>query len=390
LNAFWSGRIGISCLEGELNVKCFTPGCFIRKSLIAALLCLVVSWAFAARQALVIGISSYSGDSLPEVRNDAEAIAGALSDLGFMVYGDKAQLNLSRKDMLGAVSGFLGLLKSGDTALFYYSGHGFETIDENYLVSADGQGGVWVETDIIDKIGSITGGPKIVILDTCRKLGLPELGLSRPGVLPLNSIVAYGSPPKRSIAYPSEYTKNLLVRLREPGLEIVDLMRATKESMVLASQSSGRAPQQPVEYGGLTEKFFFRPAAGITIRIGNADDDLKVVVNGEQQVSWRTNGAEPKRVTLNAGVNTLELRVHNWRTFTGGIEEFGGHKPEGWNYKVTFFDDAGNMLGSLDDGEGKPAKDGPRHGKEFLAASGTITVDAKSGGLVFKAAREKR
>lgn len=371
-------------------MKHLEPVYLIRGSLIAALLCLGISWASAAREALVIGISSYSGDNLPEVKRDAEAIAGALSELGFRVYGGQAQINPTREKMRKTVSHFLGSLKSGDTALFYYSGHGIEALAENYLVSADGQRGIAVEADILDVMGSITGGPKIVILDTCRKPALEEIGPSRPRALPLNSIVAYGSPPKRSIVYPSEYTKTLLTRLREPGLEVVDLLRSTKETLVAASRSSGQTLQQPVEYGGLTEKFYFRPAVGITIRIRNADDDLKVVINGEQQASWRTNGTESKRVTLRAGVNTLELRVHNWRTFTGGVAGLGGHKPEGWNYTVAFFDDAGSELDSVSDGEERPAEDGPRHGQEFLAARGTIVVDAKSGKLAFKAAPEKR
>lgn len=358
--------------------------------LFVALWLLVSPYAEATRHALVIGVSTYEGENLTEVKSDAESVALALSSAGFSVAGGQAQLNLSRDQMRASLSKFLASLRSGDTAVFYYSGHGVEALEENYLISSDGQRGIAVESDILDPMGAITSGPKIVILDTCRRPASPEIGLSRPGALPLNSIVAYGSPPRRSIVYPSLYTKTLLNRLQEPGLEIVDLLRVTKESFSIPVTEQEQIRQRPVEYGGLTEKFYFRPAVAVAVQIHSADDDLKVLINGEQQVSWRTNATERRRVILKAGTNTLELRVHNWRTFTGGLAGLGGHLPEGWNYNVSFFDDNGMLLGRLADGEDRPAEDGPRHGQEFLAARGQMVVDPKSAKLTFKATAEKR
>ena len=344
-------------------------------------LCLSITYnlpAHAARRALVIGISKYDNDKdeLVEVRNDAKSVADALKNVGFIVAGDKAQLDLKEGDLKAKITDFIGSIQPDDTALFYFSGHGIESqlLGENFLISAEGNSAVQLELDVLDKIGEKTSAPKIVILDTCRKPSSKEEGLLKPKALPLNSIIAYGSAPQRSIVYPSQYTKTLLDHLQEPGLEITGLLRITKEHFITQSELLS---QQPNEFGGLTEKFYFRQAVGISTQINTADDNLTVYINGEIQRNYSTDHSTRIRTLLKSGQNDIKIVVYNRDSFTPNKVQGGGHQKEGWNYNVDFFNDNGELIEKITDGEdGEPPDD--RFGKDFVAAHGTIFVDPKS------------
>jgi hypothetical protein len=85
--------------------------------------------------ALVIGNSDYKyTGALSNPANDARLMAETLKSVGFELYGGKPQINLSRDDMLTAIEGFGDRIGSGDTALFYYAGHGMQMKGENYLI----------------------------------------------------------------------------------------------------------------------------------------------------------------------------------------------------------------------------------------------------------------
>jgi len=269
--------------------------------------------AHAARKALVIGISKYYDDKveLIEVRNDAKSVADALKNVGFIVAGDQAQLNLKKDDLNAKIADFIGSIQPGDTALFYFSGHGIESelLGENFLISTDGNNAVQVESDILSKIDKKTKSPKIVILDTCRKTSSKDVGLLKPNTLPENSIIAYGSAPQRSIVYPSQYTKKLLSYLQEPGLEITELFRKTKIDVI--GGNSELSPQQPTEFGGLTEKFYFRPSVGIWTKINSAADDLSVYINGNLCRNYWNDHNVPIKTKLNPGRNEIEIKVRS-------------------------------------------------------------------------------
>jgi len=63
--------------------------------------------------------------------NDANDMAAVLKSLAFEVL---LKVNASKKTMKNAVREFGQRLQSGDVALFYYSGHGLQSNNRNYLV----------------------------------------------------------------------------------------------------------------------------------------------------------------------------------------------------------------------------------------------------------------
>ena len=81
--------------------------------------------AAGKRVALVIGNNDYG--TLPDLRNpgnDARAIGRRLQELGFSLVGGRVHQNLWRKQMLRRMRDFGDAIGHGDTALFYFAGHG--------------------------------------------------------------------------------------------------------------------------------------------------------------------------------------------------------------------------------------------------------------------------
>jgi uncharacterized caspase-like protein len=109
-------------------------------SLLALLALLFVTAAAAEEKplrgvALVIGNGTYEHlTKLPNPANDADAIEGLLSDLGFdsVRRADRGGAELKRD-----LERFAEDARDADVAVLYYSGHGIEAAGENYLVPVD-------------------------------------------------------------------------------------------------------------------------------------------------------------------------------------------------------------------------------------------------------------
>lgn len=87
------------------------------------------------RLALVVGNDAY--ENLPPLRkavNDARAVGEALTKLGFDV---TVLENASRRAINAKLVEFTGKVTPGDTALFFYAGHGVTMGGTNYLMPAD-------------------------------------------------------------------------------------------------------------------------------------------------------------------------------------------------------------------------------------------------------------
>ena len=129
------------------------------------------------RIALVVGNSNYqSVASLNNPRNDAALIAETLRKAGFILIGNRAQLDLDKPAFDKAIQTFGNELTGADIALFYYAGHGVQVRNVNYLVqvSANPVKEADVDYQMVDVsliLRQMEGsGTKLnlVILDACR------------------------------------------------------------------------------------------------------------------------------------------------------------------------------------------------------------------------------
>lgn len=87
--------------------------------------------AQAARKALLIGNASYDQHPLRNPTNDVQDLKAAFTALGFHV---TSLTNKNRKVMRASIRAFADQVKAGDEVLFYYSGHGAQFENINYLI----------------------------------------------------------------------------------------------------------------------------------------------------------------------------------------------------------------------------------------------------------------
>src|SRR6201997_2575096 len=89
----------------------------------------------AKRVALVIGNNDYRNvPKLQKAVNDARTMGDTLRQLGFNVMVAE---NQTRQQFSQTLLAFDNTLEAGDTAFFFYAGHGFEIAGQNYLLPTD-------------------------------------------------------------------------------------------------------------------------------------------------------------------------------------------------------------------------------------------------------------
>ncbi|CAF1264617.1 unnamed protein product [Adineta ricciae] len=88
--------------------------------------------------ALVIGNSNYALErSLPNTINDAKQMTIALRRLGFHIHDDEPKLDLTYREFSMTLMSFVCSIDQNDLVLFYFSGHGTQQENENYLIPVD-------------------------------------------------------------------------------------------------------------------------------------------------------------------------------------------------------------------------------------------------------------
>jgi formylglycine-generating enzyme required for sulfatase activity len=68
---------------------------------------------------------------------DSDDVAGALKKMGYRLIGGGAMKELSREKMTEAVEALTKAAKGAEAAVFYFSGHGVQIGEENYLLPVD-------------------------------------------------------------------------------------------------------------------------------------------------------------------------------------------------------------------------------------------------------------
>jgi uncharacterized caspase-like protein len=107
----------------------------LKLALAALLMAMAVSAHAEKRVALVIGNNDYKNvPKLQKAVNDARTMGDTLKQLGFTVMVAENQNRVQFSQSLLAFDNAVG---PGDTAFFFYAGHGFEIAGQNYLLPTD-------------------------------------------------------------------------------------------------------------------------------------------------------------------------------------------------------------------------------------------------------------
>jgi hypothetical protein len=260
--------------------------------MISRLCCLVLMlWLTApaaaeTRRALVVGNDSYA--EVPELSKavgDARSVAAALSGIGFETVVVE---NATRTDMSRQLVEFEGKVEPGDTALFFFAGHGFEIRGDNYLLPIDvpaareGEAGLVADAafaakDIVDRIQSRGARTVILILDACRDNPFDRPGATRAlggtrglarmeppeGVFVLFSAgakqTALDGLDEGDTSPNSVFTRSFLDVLQTPGLSLVQIAKRT-QTAVKELAASVSHQQTPAYYDQIVGDFYLTPS----------------------------------------------------------------------------------------------------------------------------------
>src|SRR5262245_49778781 len=97
------------------------------------------------RVALMIGNADYPDAEVPlsTTLRDARALAQEFRRFNFDV---DLKENVGRADMQQAINAFMGKIRSGSPALFYFNGYGIQVARRTYLIPVNAQ--IWREADV--------------------------------------------------------------------------------------------------------------------------------------------------------------------------------------------------------------------------------------------------
>ena len=241
----------------------------------AMLFCLHVQ---AKRVALVIGNDNYLAVSkLQKAGNDANAMARELRKAGFAV---QLHQNLNYRATVRAVESFTQGIQGGDEVVVFYAGHGVQIKNGSYLLPTDIEVNSESEVEktaydlltLTEKLAEAKPAFSLVIVDACRDNPLKSKGRSIGNARGLSAIEA---PKGQMIVYSasrgqqaldrllekdpnpnSVFTRELITRMKVPGLRIEDLMRDVQNSVEELAKSV-RHEQRPAIYNESRGNFYF-------------------------------------------------------------------------------------------------------------------------------------
>ena len=221
--------------------------------------------------ALVIGNDAYEDAPLSGPVNDAKDMASTLEELGFLV---TTLTDGTQRQMEDALRAFGRSVGEGDTALFYFSGHGAQTKGVNYLIpiQADIHSGVDLRYKaipaemVLAQLEQAGSAMNIIILDACRAEPFKRFKSLQSGLAqmdsPAGTIIAYATAPG-TVALAagadernSVYTKHLLRAIKTPGLKVEEVFKQVRVDVVKETAEG----QVPWESSSLIGEFCF--AAG--------------------------------------------------------------------------------------------------------------------------------
>jgi hypothetical protein len=235
------------------------------------------------RLALVIGNAAYQNTStLNNTVNDANDMASTLREVGFEVIIGTDQ---SKREMESLIRRFgERLAEQKGIGLFYYSGHGVQSNNKNYLIPIDAD--IPTEDEIsyqsvdvgllLGKMGTAENDVNLVILDACRnnpfakqwrkfKTMEAENGLAGITKAPTGTIIAYATQPDATASDGSErnglYTAELLKQIRQKDLTINQVFQNTRAEVVKKSANK----QVPWELSSLLKDLYISQTAPGTI-----------------------------------------------------------------------------------------------------------------------------
>jgi TPR repeat protein len=216
----------------------------------------------------LIGNDSYSGRPLVNAVNDVNALKPVLESAGFKV---SVVTNATLRTLDESIDRFTSSVHSGDTALFFYSGHGMQIEDQNYLIpvdfaartATDAKYGSYPIGRLIGNLESAGAALQIIVLDACRDNPFKGLRGGGGGLGAMNAAagtyIAYAAAPGQTASDNPDarnglFTGELVSVLRQPGLTIDQVFNQVRARV---RQKSGNQQVPWSNSSVIGEDFYF-------------------------------------------------------------------------------------------------------------------------------------
>lgn len=228
------------------------------------------------RLALVIGNSIYpDADSpLPQMARDAEGLANALRNDGFLV---DAVENAARPDINRAIDHLIARVHLNSIVLVYFGGYGVQSDGQNYLIPVDAK--IWSEEDVrrqgvsIDRLLSqlkASGARvRLVVIEASRRNPYERrFRAYSHGLAPIqtneNALILSSAAPGQVVEDPDELHSQLmtaLLKLMDSSKGFEEVFNNTRNAVVAATQGQ----QIPAVSSTLTESVNLWPTRSGTL-----------------------------------------------------------------------------------------------------------------------------
>ncbi|NVN86133.1 MAG: caspase family protein [Rhodopseudomonas sp.] len=252
-----------------------------------ALLAVAAPAQAAKRVALVIGNNDYRNvPKLQKAVNDARTMGDTLKQLGFSVMVAE---NQNRQGFSQSLLAFDATVEPGDTAFFFFAGHGFEIAGQNFLLPVDvpaateGQEELVRDASvladrIIERLQNKGARTAILVFDACRNNPFERAGTravaGRGGLAPMTSLpegvfsIFSAGPRQTALDRLSDtdtnpnsvFTRIFSKQLLEPGENLVQVAQRTRR---IVSELAGNVShkQVPVYFDQMVDDVFLNGAA---------------------------------------------------------------------------------------------------------------------------------
>ncbi|UFX48673.1 caspase family protein [Bradyrhizobium sp. 41S5] len=239
------------------------------------------------RVALVIGNNDYRNvPKLQKAVNDARTMGDTLKQLGFNVMVAE---NLNRQAFSETLLAFDRAVEPGDTAFFFYAGHGFEIAGQNFLLPTDvpaateGQEELVRDASvladrIIERLQNKKARTSILVFDACRNNPFERSGtravaggggLAPMTQLPEGVFSVFSAGPRQTAldrlsnddANPnSVFTRTFARELLRPGENLVQVAQRTRR-LVSEMAETVKHKQIPVYFDQMVDDVFLNGIA---------------------------------------------------------------------------------------------------------------------------------
>jgi len=238
------------------------------------------------RVALVVGNDNYRYVSkLQKAVNDARTMGNTLKQLGFSVMVAE---NQNRQQFSETLLAFDKAIEPGDTAFFFYAGHGFEVGGQNYLLPVDmpaateGQEELVRDASIladriIERLQNRRARTSILVFDACRNNPFERSGTRAVagggGLAPLTQLPegvfsVFSAGPRQTAldrlsiddTNPnSVFTRAFSKALLEPGMNLVQVAQQTRRTVSEMAETVGHK-QIPAYFDQMVDDVFLNGA----------------------------------------------------------------------------------------------------------------------------------